>query len=63
MSDVTDWEARRAELSRMTVRELRQLARAEGVCLGYAASRRASAVDEIVAWERWREREGERRDG
>ncbi len=48
----TDEGARRDELMRMTMRELRQLARDEGICLGYAGARKDTAVDEIVVWER-----------
>ena len=55
---MTDWEARREELSRMTMRELRALAREEGVCLGYAGSCKDTALDEIVSSERYWETEG-----
>lgn len=50
-----DYGAMRAELMRMTMRELRDVARAEGICLGYAGSRKASAVDEIVGQRRHRD--------
>lgn len=56
--EMTDWEARREELSRMTMRELRALAREEGVCLGYAGSCKDTALDEIVSSERYWETEG-----
>lgn len=49
-----DESARHDELMRMTMRELRQLARDEGVCLGYAGSRKDTAVNEIVSCERYR---------
>ncbi len=55
---MTDREARREDLSRMTMKELRALAREEGVCLGYAGSRKDTAVDEIVSSEWYRETEG-----
>lgn len=51
-----DYGAMRAELMRMTMRELREVARAEGICLGYAGSRKASTVDEIVGHRRHRDR-------
>lgn len=51
-----DYGAMRAELMRMTMRELRETAKREGVCLGYAGSRKASAVDEIVGQRRHRDR-------
>lgn len=54
------WEARREELSRMTVMEIREVAREEGICLGYAGSRKDTAVAEIVSVERYWEREGYR---
>ena len=54
---MTDWEARAEELSRMTMRELRALACEEGICLGYAGSRKDTAVNEIVSNERYLETE------
>lgn len=45
-------EAMRRALTRLTVRELRRVAREEGVCLGYA-SRKADVVGEIVAHRRY----------
>ncbi|MBS6418850.1 MAG: hypothetical protein KH372_08545 [Olsenella uli] len=56
---MTDREARREDLSRMTMKELRALASVEGVCLGYAGSRKDTAVDEIVSSERYLETEGD----
>ena len=41
-------EAMRRALMRLTLRELRRLARDEGVCLGYE-TRKADVVGEIVA--------------
>ena len=50
-----DYDAMRADLMRMTMRQLRETAKREGICLGYAGSRKASAVDEIVGQRRYRE--------
>lgn len=44
----TEEDAMRRSLMRLTLRELRRVAREEGVCLGYA-SRKADVVGEIVA--------------
>lgn len=44
----TEEDAMRRALMRLTLRELRRVAREEGVCLGYA-SRKADVVGEIVA--------------
>ncbi len=41
-------EAMRRALMRLTLRELRRVAREEGVCLGYV-TRKADVVGEIVA--------------
>lgn len=41
-------EAMRRALMRLTVRELRRVAREEGACLGYA-TRKADVVGEVVA--------------
>lgn len=55
---MTDYEKMREELSRMTMKELRQIARDEGICLGYAGSRKYSAAAEIASQRRYREKEG-----
>ena len=44
----TEEDAMRRSLMRLTLRELRRVAREEGVCLGYA-SRKADVVGKIVA--------------
>lgn len=49
-----DWEAMREELSGLTVRQLRQIAKDEGICLGYAASRKDTTVGEIITARRCR---------
>lgn len=59
-----DWEAMREELSGLTVRQLRQIAKDEGICLGYAASRKDTTVGEIITARRCRAlRAREERDG
>jgi len=45
----------RKRLTAMTCDQLRKLARDEGICLGYAASRKKDMVDEIVAHLRYRD--------
>lgn len=55
---VDRWEAMRDELSGMTLKELRALARRDGICLGYAASRKDSCVAEIVSSRRYQEENG-----
>lgn len=52
-----DYGAMRADLMRMTMRQLRAIAKSEGICLGYAGSRKATAVDEIVGQRRHRDKE------
>lgn len=47
-----DEEAMRRALTRLTVRELRQVAREEGVCLGYEGSTKAGIVGAIVSHRR-----------
>ena len=48
-----DEEAMRRALMRLTVRELRQVAREEGVCLGYEGSTKAGIVGAIVSHRRY----------
>ena len=48
-----DEEAMRRALTRLTVRELRQVAREEGVCLGYEGSTKAGIVGAIVSHRRY----------
>ena len=54
---MTDEEERRMreQLSALTVRELKDIARAEGICLGYAGATKAGTIDEIVSSRRYRE--------
>ena len=55
---VDRWDAMREELSGMTLKELRVLAKRDGICLGYAASRKDTCVAEIVSQRRYREENG-----
>ena len=59
----TDYGRMRDELSALTMRQLRAIAKSEGICLGYAGSRKASAVDEIVGQRRHRDMAGVGSDG
>ena len=43
------WEEMRAELSELTVKELKAIAKADGITLGYDASRKDTAVGAIVS--------------
>ena len=54
-----DYGAMRADLMRMTMRQVREIAKREGICLGYAGSRKSTAVDEIVGQRQYRERHRE----
>ena len=42
----------RADLARKTMRQLREIARAEGICLGYDGARKDTAIAAILAWRR-----------
>lgn len=53
MSD--KWEDMRIELMSMTIKQLKAIAKDEGICLGYAASRKDTCVGEIVSNRRHRE--------
>lgn len=55
---VDRWDAMREELSRMTLKELRALAKRYGICLGYAASRKDTCVSEIVSSRQYQEENG-----
>ena len=55
---MTDYEKMREDLSRMTVKQLRAIARDEGICLGYSGATKAGIVGEIVGQRRHFEMEG-----
>ena len=42
----------RERLEKMTMKQLREVAKNEGVCLGYYCSRKADAVIAIIEWKR-----------
>lgn len=52
------WEQMREHLMGLTMKQLKQLARDEGIALGYAASRKDSTVAEIVGQRRHRAMSG-----
>lgn len=54
----TDYDAMRADLMRMTMKQLRAIAKAEGISLGYDGARKDTTVAAIVSWRRHNEREG-----
>lgn len=62
MSEET-WDEMRESLMGLTVRQLKQIAREEGICLGYAASSKDATVDEIVGTRRHRAIRGDERGG
>lgn len=53
------WEDMRERLTGLTLRQLRQIARDEGICLGYDASRKDTTVGAIVSARRHRAMRGE----
>ena len=50
----TDWVEMREQLMKLTVKQLKQIARDEGIALGYDASRKGTTVAEIVGQRRYR---------
>ena len=52
------YDEMRSELMAMTLKDLKRLAKAEGISLGYDASRKDSAVGCIVSNMRYREANG-----
>lgn len=55
----TEWEQMRERLMGLTLKQLKQIAKDEGVCLGYAGSRKDTTVAEIVGQRRHRAMNGE----
>ena len=53
------WDEMRERLTRLTLKQLKQIAREEGITLGYAASRKDTTVAEIVSQRRSRALRGE----
>lgn len=54
---MTDEEERRMreQLQTLTVRELKDVARAEGICLGYAGATKEGTIGEIISARRYRD--------
>ena len=44
----------RERLGKMTMKQLREVAKNEGACLGYYCSRKADAVITIIEWKRFK---------
>ncbi len=44
----------RERLEKMTMKQLREVAKNEGVCLGHYCSRKADAVIAIIEWKRFK---------
>lgn len=49
------YDQMRDELSKMTMGELKEIAKREGITLGYASARKTTTVNEIVSWRRSRD--------
>lgn len=58
MPEVDRWSAMHDELMGMTVKDLREIAKRDGVCLGYAASRKDTCVAAIITARRYKEENG-----
>lgn len=54
----TDYDQMRADLMALTMRQLKDIARAEGICLGYDGSRKDTTVNAIVSSRRGKARRG-----
>ena len=54
---MTDYDAMRDSLSKLTVKALRAIARNEGICLSYSGATKRGMVDEIVSQRRNRDME------
>ena len=44
----------RERLEKMTMKQLKAVAKDEGICLGYDGSRKANAINAIVNWRRFK---------
>jgi hypothetical protein len=49
---MTDYDQMRADLMALTMRQLKEIARSEGICLGYDGSRKDTTVAAIVSFRR-----------
>ena len=52
MSTSGKWERMREDLMALTMRQVRGIARREGIVLGYDGARKDTAVQAIVSWRR-----------
>ena len=50
---IDKYDQMRDELSKMTMGQLKEIAKREGITLGYASARKTTTVDEIVSWRRF----------
>lgn len=46
-------QADRERLEKMTMKQLKEIANAEGICLGYDGSRESDVINAIVDWKRF----------
>ena len=44
----------RERLEKMTMKEIKAVAKDEGISLGYDSARKANAVDTIISWRRFK---------
>lgn len=44
----------RERLEKMTMKEIKEVAKDEGICLGYDGSRKADAINAIIEWRRFK---------
>lgn len=58
MSSTDKYAAMRADLSNLTMKQLREIARAEGITLGYDGSRKDTAIAAIISWRRHVDKDG-----
>lgn len=45
--------ADRARLEKLTMKQLKEIAKAEDICLGYDGSRKSDTINAIVNWKRF----------
>lgn len=44
----------RERLEKLMMKQLKEIAKAEGICLGYDGSRKADAIIAIIEWKRFK---------
>lgn len=47
-------QADRARLEKMTMKQLKEIAKAEDICLGYDGSKKSDVINAIVNWKRFK---------